>query len=175
MTENLHEREASVPERDDPVMDMESVLIPTIVVRPGMRVREVFVECGRAQVQALPYVDQDGRLAGRITLKNVLRVSCLPEHIVELAALLGPRLSCVGNAAAKAREILRSPVDPYVQELHRTISSSAPLIKALALMEQQDTSYLFVVDDGVYRGVVSIQGLAARMSELEPSENRQSS
>jgi hypothetical protein len=66
MTENSHEREASVPERDDdPFTDMESVLIPTIAVRPGMRVREVFVECGRTQVQALPYVDQDGRLVGR--------------------------------------------------------------------------------------------------------------
>jgi CBS domain-containing protein len=147
-------------------VDIESILITTKVIRPGMTVREVFLECGRAQVQALPFVDGRGRLAGRITLKNVLRVSCLPEYMVELAPLLGSRLSCVTNAEAKAREILCNPVEPYVQTMHETVGSSVPLIKVLALMEQHDTSYIFVVDDGSYRGVITIQGIAARMCDL---------
>jgi CBS-domain-containing membrane protein len=145
---------------------IERILVATKVIEPGTLVRDLFRECNRAQVQALPYKDDSGRLAGRITLKNVLRVSCLPEYIVDLAPLLSSQLSCVDNAEAKAREILRNPVEPYVQPLPKTIESSAPLIKALAVMEQNDTSYIFVVDDDEYRGVITIQAIAHRMTQL---------
>ncbi|MGB5277459.1 MAG: CBS domain-containing protein [Gammaproteobacteria bacterium] len=145
---------------------IEQILVPTLVVEKGMHVRDLFLECNRAQVQALPYQDEKGRLAGRITLKNVLRVSCLPEYMVDLAPLLGSQLSCVDAAEAKAREILRNPVEPYVQPLPKTIESSAALIKALAVMEQHDTSYIFVVDDGEYRGIITIQAIANQMTLL---------
>ena len=148
---------------------IENIMIPTQLMRPGMVVRDLFLECGRAQVQSLPYADERGRLKGRLTLKNVLRVSCLPEYMVSLASLLGPQLSCVEHAEEKAREILGNPVEPYVQASPKTIVSSAPLIKALAFMEQNDTSYIFVVDEGVYRGTVTIQGIASKMTEFEIS------
>jgi len=145
---------------------IDQILVPTMIIEPGMLVMDLFQECGRAQVQALPYRDEQGRLSGRITLKNVLRVSCLPDYMVELASLLGSQLSCVDNAEAKAREILRNPVEPFIQPLPKTIESSAALIKAVALMEQSDTSYIFVVDDGEYRGVITIQGIVNQMTQL---------
>ncbi len=145
---------------------IEHILTKTAVIEPGMTVKELFLECGRAQVQSLPYRDDRGKISGRITLKNVLRVSCLPEYMVSLASLLGPQLSCVDSAEAKAREILGNPVGPYVQPLPKTINSAAPLIKALAFMEQNDTSYIFVVDEGEYRGIITIQGIAAKMTEM---------
>jgi len=148
-------------------VDVTKVLIPTQVIRPGMVVREMFQECGRCHVQALPFCDEQGRLKGRITLKNVLRVSCLPEFIIQMAPVLGPQMSCVENAEAKAREILCKPVEPYVQTLHHSIDSCAPLIKALALMEQHDTSYIFVVDDGEYKGIITVSAIATAMGELE--------
>ena len=145
---------------------IENVLTKTAVIEPGRSVKELFLECGRAQVQALPYRDKQGKLSGRITLKNVLRVSCLPEYMVDLASMLGPQLSCVDSAEAKAREILSNPVEPYIQPLPKTIDSAAPLIKALAFMEKNDTSYIFVVDDGEYRGIITIQGIAHKMTEM---------
>ncbi len=148
---------------------IDKSMTPTEIIRPGMVVRDLFLECGRAQVQSLPYADENGKLKGRITLKNVLRVSCLPEYMVSLASLLGPQLSCVEHAEEKARQILRNPVEPYVQAMPRTIASSEPLIKALAFMEQNDTSYIFVVDNGVYRGIINIQGIASKMTEFETS------
>ena len=144
-------------------MELASILIPTETIRPGMLVRELFHGCGRWHVQALPFCDEQGRLKGRITLKNVLRVSCLPEYIVKMASVLGPQMSCVENAEAKAREIMGKPVEPYVQAVHHTIDSSAPLIKALALMEQHDTSYIFVVDSGKYKGIITVSAIATAM------------
>lgn len=147
-------------------MDVKSVMIETDVAHSGMLVRELFVACGQAQVQALPYLNKSGRLSGRVTLKNVLRLSCLPEYVVELAPMLNLNMSCVDHAEEKAKEMLCCPIEPFVQGVHETIPPAAPLIKALALMEKLDTSYIFVVDDKVYRGTVTIQGIAASMSQL---------
>lgn len=132
-----------------------------------MLVRDVFAECGRAHVQALPFVDGAGRLAGRVTLKNVMKFGCLPEHMVAAAPLLGSFLSCVDNAREKIEQLLASEADPYVQRLHVLIGSDEPAIKALAIMEQNDTSYLFVVDGGEYQGIITIQGIAERMSQID--------
>lgn len=151
-------------------------IIHTKMVTPGMRVREVFAECGRAHVQALPFVDRDGTLCGRVTLKHVMRVACLPEHMVASASLLGSFMSCVDDAQTKIEQVLAGKIDRYVRDAHETISSGEPAIKALAVMEQNDTSYLFVVDDGEYRGIVTIQGIAETMSRMiadQPADDGQ--
>ena len=150
-------------------MDIQSVLIPTIIIHPGMYVRDLFTECGKQHVQSLPYCNEEGILSGRLTLKNVMKFSCLPDHMIELASLLGNQMSCVENAEEKAREIICNPVEPYVLKLGETISSKEPLIKALAVMERNETSYIFVVDDGDYKGQITIQGIAQVMSNLNSS------
>ncbi len=145
-------------------MNIQKVLIPTKVIRPGMHIHEVFNECGKYHIQALPFCNDEGEISGRLTLKNIMKFSCLPEHMVELAHLLGNQMSCIENAEEKAREIMCNPVEPYVRELGATITSTEPLIKAVAMMERNDTSYIFVVDDGEYKGVVTIQAIAQAMS-----------
>jgi len=104
-------------------MKLKQILMPTKVATYGMTVREVFAECGRANIPALPFCTKSGRIAGRVTLKNIMKCSCLPDY--------------------------------------------APAIKALAIMEQNDTSYLFVVDDGQYQGAVTIQCLAKMLIRLD--------
>jgi CBS domain containing-hemolysin-like protein len=132
----------------------------------GMLVRDVFLECGHSQVQALPYGDATGRIHGRVTIKHILLLSCLPEYMIEMAPVLGNVMSSLENVEDKAREMLCKPIEPFIQELPKTINSEASLIKALAIMQKHDTSYIFVVDEGLYQGVITIQNLAARMSEL---------
>jgi hypothetical protein len=148
-------------------VDIQSVLLPTRIIRSGMLVRDVFSECGRSHVQALPYGEETGRIHGRVTIKHILLASCLPEYMVEMAFVLGNAQLCVENAEEKAKEILYKPVDTFVQELPRTITSDAPLIKALAVMQKHDTSYIFVADEGIYQGVITIQSLAGKMSEQD--------
>lgn len=147
-------------------MLVKDTIIHTAVITAGMLVRDVFAECGKCHVQALPFMDGSGRITGRVTLKNVMKFACLPEYMVEMAPLLGNFLSCVDHAEEKVIEVLCSPVDNYVREASQFISSEAPAIKALAIMEKSDTSYIFVVDEGEYKGIITIQGIAAKMSEL---------
>jgi CBS domain-containing protein len=148
-------------------MKLKQILIPTRVAKASMMVREVFMECGRANIPALPFCTKSGRIAGRVTLKNILKISCLPDYMIESARILGEEMSCMEDVEAKAKRLLDTPVEPYVQEPTLSLSSDAPVIKALALMEQNDTSYLFVVDDGQYQGVVTIQCLAKMFSRLD--------
>lgn len=150
-------------------MLVKNSVIRTKVTKPGMPVYEVFAECGRARVQALPFVDGKGRLAGRVTLKNIMKLACLPDYMVASAPLLGSFLSCVDDAQAKIGQILDSAVDRYVRELQVSIGPDEPAIKALAIMEQNDTSYLFVVEEGEYQGIITIQGIAEQMSRMYTS------
>jgi CBS domain-containing protein len=149
-------------------MKLKKILIPTKVANQGMTVREVFTECGRVNIPALPFCTRSGRIAGRVTLKNILKISCLPDYMVESARILGEEMSCMEDVESKAKRMLDTPIDPYVQEEPAlSLGPEAPIIKALALMEQNDTSYLFVVDDGQYQGAVTIQCLARMLTRLE--------
>ena len=148
-------------------MKLQQILITTLVATPGMSVREVFAECSRTNIPALPFCTRTGRIRGRVTLKNIMKMSCLPEYVVETARILGDQLSCTDDLETKARQLLDCPVDPYVQEPGITINSDASAIKALAIMEHNDTSYLFVVDEGEYRVIVTIQSLARTLAALD--------
>lgn len=132
-----------------------------------MTVREFFAECIRANMPGLPFCTKSGRIRGRVTLKNILKTSFLPDYIVDSARILGDELACMKDLETKARQLLEMPVEPYIQEPHLSLGSDASAVKALALMEQNDTSYLFIVDDGHYRGGVTIQQLARALFQLD--------
>ena len=148
-------------------MDIKNVLVPTMVIRPGMSVRDVFTECGERGVHALPFYNKKGKLSGTLTLKNIMKVSCLPDYMVELSSLLGNQMSCVEHAEEKASEVICSPVEPYVGKIKQTIPSTEPLIKALAIMVNNKTSYIFVVDGNDYKGQLTIQSIAQAMSRMD--------
>jgi hypothetical protein len=148
-------------------MKLEQLLMPTRVAQAGMTVRDFFTECSGLCIPGLPFCTKSGRIKGRVTLKNILKTSFLPDYIVDSAMILGDELECTKEVEAQARQLLSMPVDPYVQEPHLSLSSDAAALKALALMEQNDTSYMFIVDEWQYRGVVTIQSLARAMFQLD--------
>jgi CBS domain-containing protein len=148
-------------------VNLEQVLIPTRVATAGMTVREVFEECSRANSPGLPFSDDNGRITGRITLKNILKSVCLPDYLVELVRVLGEQPSSLQDMEDQVKQILNNPVDPYIQEPHLSITSGSSVVKAMALMEQSDTSYIFVVDEERYLGVVTIHNLASKLVHLD--------
>ena len=145
-------------------MNLEQLLIPTRVAKAGMTVREVFKECSQANTPGLPFCDANDLIIGRVTLKNILKSYCLPEYLVEMARVLGEQVSNVQDMEASAHQLLNNPVDLYLQEPHLSVTSASSVIKALAMMEQGDTGYIFVVDEGRYKGVVTMQSLARMLA-----------
>ncbi len=148
-------------------MNVKQVMIPTGVARSGMTVREFFEECSRVGAPGLPFCDASGAIRGRVTLKNILMLSCLPDFMVELAMVLGEQLSHMQDMATETTHLLDGSVDTYVQEPHISLTSDSPAVKALAMMGKSDTSYIFVVDQGKYLGVVTIQSLAGTLAGFD--------
>ena len=148
----------------------DDLLIVTREAQPGMLVRDVFRECLSSRVQSLPYRDEAGRIAGRVTLKYIANRSIVPEYLAQLALVVGDRLSTFDEMERRLPEVFGHRVEDYVQEPHASIPSDTQLMKALALMEHYDTSYLFVIDDGVYRGTITIQGIAAWMAGFDRAD-----
>jgi predicted transcriptional regulator len=145
-------------------MNVKQAMISSRVADNKMTVRELFEECALANLPGLPFRDDQGRIVGRVTLKNVLKQSCLPEYMVELAHVLGERFSHMEDMCADIIHLLDKPVTPFVQEPHLSLRSDSTAVKALAMMEQSDTSYIFVVDQGHYLGAVTIHSLASTLA-----------
>ena len=143
------------------------MLTPTMVAKAGMTVREFFEECTRANTPGLPFCDATGQIIGRVTLKNILKHGCLPEYLVEMAHVLGEQLTNLQDMKTEAEQLLSNPVERYYQEPHLSITSASSAVKALAMMEREDTSYIFVVDEGKYKGVVTIHSLADTLARFD--------
>jgi hypothetical protein len=147
-------------------MKLTSIVIPTGVVTVGSTVAEAFRECMRCNVQGIPYVNGEGRMAGHFSIRNTVRLACIPKIVIMSADVLGDELADLMVPDQEAASILGLPVDQFVMESLLTIHSNSPCVKAAALMEKHDTTYLFVVDVNEYKSVVNVQGIARRMLEV---------
>jgi predicted transcriptional regulator len=147
-------------------MELMRFVVPTAVAVPGMTVRELFRECVRADVPGIPFRDADGRITGKASIRHVLKESCIPQFMVHHARLLGDQLESLKMPEIKARLMLDLPVDEFILPDLPTITPASPIAKALAIMENHDTTYLFVVDvEGNYHGTISIMKVADRILE----------
>ena len=150
-------------------MNLKSVLVPTQVARAGMTVRQVFEECLRVHTPGLPFCDDHGLVTGRVTLKYILKRQYLPEHLVEMVRVLGENSSAVDDMELLAKELFENHIDSYLQRPHASLTSASSIVKALALMEKLDTGYLFVIDEGQYIGVVTLQILSKAILQHDSS------
>lgn len=148
-------------------MKLDNILIKTGVAKSSMLVREAFKECVRYNVPGLPYLDGQGKLIGRISIRHILKVNCIPDYMVVNVDIMGDSLGCFNIPGHHALKLLDLPIDDYVMDHVVTITPNSPIVKTLALMEKADVTYLFVMDNGQYIGTVTIMGIAQRMLEIK--------
>jgi CBS domain-containing protein len=144
-------------------MEISNLIIPTGVARPGMTVAEVFRECVRTDVPGIPFCGADGCIRGKASIRHILKEKCIPDFMVKHSHLLGDQLGRLHIQEEHAREVLALPVDPFVLPQVAEASAASPIAKILAIMEDLDTTYLFVTDGGDYLGVITIMGIARAM------------
>ena len=128
-----------------------------------MTVRQVFQICVEADVPGIPFQSSDGLIVGKVSIRHILKESCIPDFMVRNAHLLGDHISHLVLSEAQVARVLVLSADDYVLSKIAVATSSTPLSKALAIMEEMDTTYLFVIDAGVYKGIVSVMGIAQAM------------
>lgn len=147
-------------------MKVGKLAVPTALATPGMCVAELFRECVRAQMPGIPYRDAGGRIRGKASIRHILKATCLPDYLVRHSHMLGDDMSYLRLPEIHGQEILRRAIDDYILPTLPSVNAAAPISKALAIMEQEDTTYLFVLDGDTYHGAVSIMHLAAHLLTL---------
>lgn len=143
------------------LLEFEGLIRTSGVARAGTTVREVFEECVTHRVLGIPFVNDENEIIGRVSARHILKETCIPDHMVHGAHLLGNLIEGLLIPDEMIDEILEVTVDDLVIPVTTIVDSAAPLVKVLSIMEQQNTPYIFVVDDGEYRGMIT------RMSCIE--------
>jgi CBS domain-containing protein len=128
------------------------------MAHPGMQVIDVFKECVAKGVHGIPFCDESGVITGRITIRQVFRELCVPKDVVSGAHMLGDQIDHLDLPDIEKCQMLGQPVERFVQDSIPSLTLNSPVVKAIAIMEKFDSSYLFVID-GEYRGVVTRFGI----------------
>lgn len=147
-------------------MKLEHMSIPTAKMRKGMTLLDFFEECADRNVPGLPYVDDAGKVVGRISIRDVYKHMAIPDYMLRVVRMLGDQTDSLDLPEMKVMETLAKPVETYLLESIPSVSPKSSIVKALAIMELFNTSYVFLVDEGGYRGVVTRMLIAKRMLEI---------
>ncbi len=141
-------------------MKIKHISTPTKIARPGMRVREAVTECVERDVPGLPFIDSEGNLSGRFSVRHLFLLCCIPQDILQGAHLLGDDIEDLDFPHIKSDELMEKTVDEFILSDVIRLSPNFQAIKALAIMEQYNTEYLFVTEDDAYQGVVTRLSIA---------------
>jgi CBS domain-containing protein len=141
-------------------MSLRDLAIPTALAEPGMLVSDLFRECIRVQMPGIPFRDASGHISGKVSIRHILKMTCLPDYLIRHSHMLGDSIEHLRLPEIHGPEILALTIDDFILPTLPHVNSSAPVTKALAIMEQEDTTYIFVLDGDEYHGAVSIMSLA---------------
>jgi predicted transcriptional regulator len=144
-------------------MKLEHLSISTGVMRNGMTLRDFFEECARCNVPGLPYVDDREQVVGRISIRDVYKQVAIPDHLIRVAHVMGDKTDKLDLPEMKVLEMLALPVEDFVLGNIPSVSPQSSIAKALAIMEMFNTSYIFLIENGDYKGVVTRMVIAHRM------------
>ena len=147
----------------------------TDVMRKGMTLRDFFKEASRCNVPGLPYADDKNKIVGRISVRHTYKHIAVPDNIVGLADAMGDQTDRLDLSERRILKALALPVETYLLENIPSVTPQSSIVKALAIMEAHNTHYIFLIEDGKYRGVVTRMVIATRMLECleEMEQSRQ--
>jgi CBS domain-containing protein len=146
-------------------MKLERLAVITGFMRHGMTVHDFFEEAVRCNVPGLPFVDGQDRIIGRISIRDVYKRIAVPDSFLRVADAMGDHTDVLDMPEIKVREVMATPVDKFVLENIPSVSPRSSGVKALSIMELHNTSYIFLIEDGKYEGVVTRMVIARRMLE----------
>jgi len=144
-------------------MKLMDVVIPTGVIRSGMSIGEAYRACVTHNVAGLPFCDATGAIVGRFSLRYTFRKHCIPNDMVDNAHMLGDTIACEDALEVASGNMLNLSVDDYIIENVATITPTSPVVKALSIMEKFNSSYLFLLENGHYIGVITRMRIANLM------------
>ncbi|MGB5255749.1 MAG: CBS domain-containing protein [Woeseiaceae bacterium] len=157
-------------------MKLQRLAVMTEVMRKDMTLRDAFEEAIRCNVPGLPYVDDNDHIIGRVSVRDVFKHIAVPDSILAVAGAVGDQTDRLDLSERNILEALALPIEHFVLENIPAVSPNSSIVKALAIMEAYNTHYIFLIENGEYKGVVTRMVIANRMlealEEMELSKRR---
>ncbi len=145
-------------------MNLLECMIETITVHHSTSVEAALAECVNYDVYGLPVTDDKQRVIGRFSVRNMFVQAGIPAELIKNAHLIGHSIDHMNVSNCQNKAFMQQPVKQVMIEEILHLCPDSQVIKALAMMEQHDTSYLFVVDEHQqYLGMVTRLGIARRI------------
>lgn len=135
----------------------------TEIMREGMSLRHFFEEAVRCNVPGLPFADENDQIVGRISVRDVFKRIAVPSSYLRLADAMGDQTNRLDISEQRILESLARPIKSFLLENIPCVSPASSIIKALAIMEAYNTHYIFLIENGEYRGVVTRMVIANRL------------
>jgi CBS domain-containing protein len=141
-----------------------------------MTLRNFFEEAVRCNVPGLPYVNEGGEIVGRLSIRDIYKHMAVPDNLLLVVDSLGDETDKLDLQEMDVFKEMARPVETYLLETIPSVSPRSSVVKALALMELHNSSYIFLIENGVYSGVVTRMLIAKRMLEcvVQTEQERQS-
>ena len=146
-------------------MKLQRLAVMTEVMHKGMSIRDFFEEAVRSNVPGLPFIDDHGRIVGRVSVRDVFKHIAVPSSYLRLVDAIGDRTDRLDLSEQRILDSLALPVETYLLENIPSVSPASSLVKALAIMEAYNTHYIFLIEDGKYMGLVTRMVIASRLLE----------
>ena len=144
-------------------MKLQRLAVMTGVMHKGLTLRDFFEEAVRCNVPGLPFVDENGHISGRVSIRDVFKRIAVPSSYLRLVDAIGDMTNRLDMSERRILEAMARPVEDYVLERLPSVSPASSLIKALAIMEAYDTHYIFLIEDDRYMGIVTRMVIADRL------------
>jgi CBS domain-containing protein len=144
-------------------MKLENLCTHTRVMRKGMTIRDFLEEAATSHVPGLPYADEQGHIVGRISIRDVFKHMAVPDNLLLVADALGDQTDHLDLPDMKVMDTMALPVETYLLKSIPSVSPRSSVVKALAIMELHNSSYILLMDGEDYIGVVTRMVIARRM------------
>jgi hypothetical protein len=141
-------------------VNLTAVVIPTGVVQAGSTFEDAVKECVERNVPGIPYVDENGRIVGRFSLRHGFRVACVSNSAWQGGRLLGDDFDYFTNLPMEMHNVKFAPVEDFILQDSIRLEVSAGIEQILQRMEDYNTGYLFLQDGDEYLGVITRIGVA---------------
>jgi len=144
-------------------MKLKNLYIPTNTMRKGMKLKDFFEEVAFRTAPGLPYQDEQGNFIGRISIRDVFKRLVVPDHLLRMADAIGDQTDNLDLPDMEVMKLMDLPVEDFILENIPSVSPRSSLVKALAVMELHNSSYIFLFDGDTYLGVLTRMTLTKRM------------
>jgi len=163
----------SEAEDDNKFSSIYDVIMPTPIIHQGDTVKTFFSLCVENQVLALPFCTRQSgdcdthHISGFVSLKSAMGKDCIPNYMIDMATILHDDLDCKEQTLDKIKNLLCKPVETYLDENIFFVSPETKMVRVIALMEKFNSSWLFVAEEGQYKGIITRQLMAQKMIKMD--------